>query len=60
MGEDERRGTSENPSVRRLGLTAAGILATLTLGLTLATSVRARPSAAHTCTATASSSGTRG
>ena len=44
--------SAENRSVRRLGLTAAGLLAMLTLALTLATNVRARPSLAHTCTAT--------
>jgi hypothetical protein len=36
----------------RIGLTAAGLLAVLTLALTLATSGRARPNVLHTCSAT--------
>ena len=36
----------------RIGLTAAGLLAVLTLALVLATSGRARPSTVHTCSAT--------
>jgi hypothetical protein len=39
--------------VRRIGLTAAGLLATVTVALALVTSVRARPNLAiHTCSAT--------
>jgi hypothetical protein len=38
--------------VRRLGLTAAGLLAMLTLALTIVNTGTARPSLAHTCTAT--------
>jgi len=38
--------------VRRLGLTAAGLLATLALALTIANTGRAKPSLAHSCTAT--------
>jgi hypothetical protein len=38
--------------VRRLGLTAAGLLAVLTLALTVVNTGTARPSLAHTCTAT--------
>ncbi|MFL5920907.1 MAG: hypothetical protein ACJ75Q_07940 [Gaiellaceae bacterium] len=36
----------------RIGLTAAGLLAVLTLALTLAASGRARPNLVHTCSAT--------
>ena len=42
----------ENRIVRRLGLTAAGLLAMLTLALTIVNTGTARPSLAHTCTAT--------
>jgi len=38
--------------VRRLGLTAAGLTALCALALTLATNGRAKPSLAHTCSAT--------
>ena len=38
--------------MRRIGLTAAGLLATLTLALTIVNTGRAKPSLAHTCTAT--------
>jgi hypothetical protein len=38
--------------VRRLGLTAAGLVAMLTLALTVVNTGRARPSLAHTCSAT--------
>jgi hypothetical protein len=38
--------------VRRLGLTAAGLLALCALALTLATSGRAKPATGHTCSAT--------
>jgi hypothetical protein len=38
--------------VRRIGLTAAGLLVTLTLALSLATSGRAKALLAHTCSAT--------
>jgi len=44
--------SAENRSVRRLGLTAAGLLAMLTLALTIVNTGRAKPSLAHTCTAT--------
>jgi len=38
--------------VRRLGLTAAGLVALCAIALTLATNGRAKPSLAHTCSAT--------
>ncbi|HSC50490.1 MAG TPA: hypothetical protein VLD16_09535, partial [Gaiellaceae bacterium] len=38
--------------MRRLGLIAAGLLAVTALALVLATSGRARPNLAHTCSAT--------
>jgi hypothetical protein len=38
--------------VRRIGLTAAGLIATVTVALALVTSGRARPNLAHTCSAT--------
>ena len=38
--------------MRRLGLTAAGLLALLTLALTVVNTGTARPSLAHTCSAT--------
>ena len=38
--------------MRRIGLTAAGLLVTLTLALSLATSGRAKAPLAHTCSAT--------
>src|SRR2546423_10695626 len=44
--------STENRSVRRLGLTAAGLLAMLTLALTIVNTGRAKPSLAHSCTAT--------
>src|SRR6266576_1208672 len=44
--------SAENRSVRRLGLTAAGLLAMLTLALTIVNTGRAKPSLAHSCTAT--------
>src|SRR5213592_3021673 len=44
--------SAENRSVRRLGLTAASLLAMLTLALTIVNTGRAKPSLAHTCTAT--------
>ena len=38
--------------MRRLGLTAAGLVALCAIALTLATNGRAKPSLAHTCSAT--------
>ena len=38
--------------MRRLGLTAAGLLVIVTVALSLATSGRAKPSVVHTCSAT--------
>jgi hypothetical protein len=38
--------------VRRIGLTAAGLVAAFTVALSLATASRARPSLSHTCTVT--------
>jgi hypothetical protein len=38
--------------MRRIGLTAAGLLAMVTVALALVTSGRARPNLAHTCSAT--------
>ncbi|HSB39614.1 MAG TPA: hypothetical protein VLD13_11040 [Gaiellaceae bacterium] len=38
--------------MRRIGLTAAGLLVMVTLALSLVTSGRARPSTVHTCSAT--------
>jgi hypothetical protein len=43
---------AENPSVRRLGLTAAGLLVMVTLALSIVTSGRAKPTFVHTCSAT--------
>ncbi len=38
--------------VRRIGLTAAGLIVAFTIALSLATASRARPSVTHTCTVT--------
>jgi hypothetical protein len=52
MGERRERDPAENSGVRRIGLTAAGLLAMVTVALALVTSGRARPNlATHTCSA---------
>ena len=51
MGEEPGAAEAENPSVRRLGLIAAGVIAMTALALVLATSGRAKPNLAHTCSA---------
>jgi hypothetical protein len=52
MGEDRTSRDAENANVRRIGLTAAGLLAMITVALALVTSGRARPNMVHTCSAT--------
>lgn len=52
MGEECRGASAQNPSVRRLGLIAAGLVAMTALALVLATTGRARPNLVHTCSAT--------
>jgi hypothetical protein len=49
LGEERGGAAAENPSVRRLGLIAAGLIATAALALVLATSSRAKPNLVHTC-----------
>ena len=51
-GEAGRPKVAENLTMRRLGLTAAGLLVIVTAALALVTSGRARPNLAHTCSAT--------
>jgi hypothetical protein len=53
MGETREAGSAENVSVRRLGLSAAGLLVIVTIALALVTNGRARPNhLVHTCSAT--------
>src|SRR3954463_3504559 len=52
MGDYGRERVAEDEGVRRLGLSAAGLLATVTIALALVTSGRARPNLVHTCSAT--------
>ncbi|HYX76293.1 MAG TPA: hypothetical protein VE757_03860 [Gaiellaceae bacterium] len=52
MGEVCGAAAAENWFVRRLGLTAAGLIAVAALALVVATSGRARPNVVHTCSAT--------
>jgi len=53
MGEARRPATAEGMHVRRLGLTAAGLLVIVTIALALVTNGRARPNhVVHTCSAT--------
>jgi len=49
LGEERGLADAENPSVRRLGLIAAGLIAMTALALVLATSGRAKPNLVHTC-----------
>jgi hypothetical protein len=52
MGEARRPATAEGMHVRRLGLTAAGLLVIVTIALALVTNGRAKPNLVHTCSAT--------
>src|SRR4051812_32238982 len=52
MGDYGRGRVAEDEGVRRLGLSAAGLLAMVILALALVTSGRARPNLVHTCSAT--------
>ena len=53
MGETRKAASAENVSVRRLGLTAAGLLVMVAIALALVTNGRARPNhLVHTCSST--------
>ena len=52
MGEVWRAVSAEAMDVRRLGLTAAGLLVIVTVALALVTNGRAKPNLVHTCSAT--------
>ena len=52
MGEVWKAASAEAMGVRRLGLTAAGLLVIVTVALALVTNGRAKPNLVHTCSAT--------
>ena len=52
MGEVRKAATAEGMGVRRLGLSAAGLLVIVTVALALVTNGRAKPNLVHTCSAT--------
>ena len=52
MGEVREAAIAEGMGVRRLGLTAAGLLVIVTVALALVTNGRAKPNLVHTCSAT--------
>ena len=52
MGEARTAATAEGMGVRRLGLSAAGLLVIVTVALALVTNGRAKPNLVHTCSAT--------
>ncbi len=52
MGEARKAATAEGMGVRRLGLSAAGLLVIVTVALALVTTGRAKPNLVHTCSAT--------
>jgi hypothetical protein len=52
MGDVRKAAVADKVDVRRLGLTAAGLLVIVTIALALVTNGRAKPDLTHTCSAT--------